>query len=214
MARSPYRHRPFSRFSYPAASRFKLPWGSPLSLAKSAIAKSARSKPEDNSDPENDSELENSRLKRRLQEHVVRHRPRLSRLVRRLEAKKSKRRFWQRAAAVSVLSVAMGGGIWGNLFVQEKVTLGGVPYGIIHKFWHDPAARTAYFVGDSSGLHNRLRSLGIEADIKDYYRDRFATEHELDRHIHQIMYDRTGYVGEAYRVSPSGQLVSIKSSRL
>lgn len=214
MARSPYRPHPFSRFSHRAASRFRLPWVPSLSSARSAIAKSARSGSEDNSETENNSESENSRLKRRLQEHVVRHRPHLSRLVRRLEAKKSKQRFWQRTAAVSFLSVAIGGGIWGNLFVHERVTLGGVPYGIIHKFWNDPAARTAYFVGDSSGLHNRLRSLGIEADIKDYYRDRFATEHELDRYIHQIMYDRTGYVGEAYRVSPSGQLVSIKSSHL
>ena len=119
-----------------------------------------------------------------------------------------------KSLAVSCLSVAGGGGIWGNLFVLELVSLGGVPYGIIHKFWNDPAARTAYFVGDSRGLHDRLRSLGVEADIKDYYRDRFATEHELDRHIHQIMYDRTGYVGEAYQVRPSGQLVPIKSSRL
>lgn len=202
MARSPYRPHPFSRFSRSIAGRFKLPRLSQLSQVKSAKVKSTQS------------ESENSRLNRRLQEHVVRHQPRLSRLVRRLETKRAKQRFWQRAAAVSFLSVAVGGGIWGNLFVQEHVTLGGVPYGIIHKFWNDPAARTAYFVGDSRGLHDRLRSLGVEADIKDYYRDRFATEHELDRHIHQIMYDRTGYVGEAYQVRPSGQLVPIKSSRL
>ncbi|MEL6940906.1 MAG: hypothetical protein AAFO84_17125, partial [Cyanobacteria bacterium J06598_1] len=96
-----------------------------------------------------------------------------------------------------------------SLFVREQVTFAGVPYRIVDKFWNDKAARDAYFVGDRNALHDRLKTLGVEEDIKDYYRDRFANEYELDQHIHQIMFDRTGYVGEAYNVNNFGQLSSL-----
>lgn len=117
------------------------------------------------------------------------------------------RRRWQRTIAlVGSLGVIATG--WGGLFVSEQVTLGGVPYRIVRKFWRDKTARDAYFVGDRQALHDQLRALGVEGDIKDYYRDRFDNEHELDRHIHQIMFDRTGYVGEAYDVDNYGRLNS------
>ena len=109
----------------------------------------------------------------------------------------------------SALCTTLGGLVWTNLFIKEQVTFAGVPYRIVHKFWNDKPARDAYFVGDRQALHDRLKALEVEEDIKDYYRDHFANEHELDKHIHQIMFDRTGYVGEAYSVDNFGDLHSI-----
>jgi hypothetical protein len=43
--------------------------------------------------------------------------------------------------------------------------------------------------------------MGIEEKMKDYYRPQISDEGVLDQHIHQILYDRTGYVGEAYQVN-------------
>ncbi|MEO0989159.1 MAG: hypothetical protein AAFY20_27005, partial [Cyanobacteria bacterium J06639_14] len=43
-----------------------------------------------------------------------------------------------------------------------------------------------------------MSDLGIEREIKDYYRSRIQDPVELDRHIHQVLFDRTGYVGENY----------------
>jgi hypothetical protein len=48
--------------------------------------------------------------------------------------------------------------------------------------------------------------MGVEAQIKDFYRSQIDSEQELDRHIHQIFYDNTGYVGEAYQVNSEGIL--------
>lgn len=102
----------------------------------------------------------------------------------------------------------MGGAVWSTLFLNGAVTYRGVPYQVVHKFWQDEAARAAYFSGNKAALHYRLASLGVERDIKNYYRDRFENEYALDQHIHQIMFDRTGYVGEAYQVDQRGRLVS------
>ena len=97
--------------------------------------------------------------------------------------------------------------IWVALFTSGYVTLGGVPAPIIMKFLRDETAREAYFQGDRTKLHNRLDDMGIEDDIKAYYRPQIPDEAQLDQYIHQIFYERTGYVGQAYRVNSEGVLV-------
>lgn len=154
-----------------------------------------------------------SRLQRRLsalKARSQRSRPVISRLKQRLVEKQARRRLWQRSAIAIAFGLGITGSMVTSLFVQEKITIGGVPYRVVNKFWQDPPARAAYFTADKRALHNRLKVLGIEEDIKNFYRDRFDTEYELDRHIHQIMFDRTGYVGEAYEVNEYGRLVSVQ----
>lgn len=134
-------------------------------------------------------------------------RRRSSRLDRRLSAARSRKR-WLRGSLLTVLLLSiLGSSVWTVLFVEGDITYRGVPYAVIRKFWQDEAAKTAYFSGDKQALHDRLGELGVEQDIKSYYRDQFNSEYELDRHIHQIMFDRTGYVGEAYTVDRHGRLI-------
>ena len=144
---------------------------------------------------------------RSLLDLLRRKRAQPSQLVLRLRAERSKRLWWRSSILAGVLSLGLGGTIWTALFLNGRVTYRGVPYQVIHKFLQDEPAKAAYFSGDKQALHYRLASLGIERDIKNYYRDRFDNEYELDRHIHQIMFDRTGYVGEAYQVNKYGRLV-------
>lgn len=87
------------------------------------------------------------------------------------------------------------------------VVIQGVPSSIIVKFLQDSQARDAYFQGDAKKIHARLSALHVEKDIKDYYRKKISDPIELDRYIHQLMYDRTGYVGEDYQVTTRGDLV-------
>lgn len=87
------------------------------------------------------------------------------------------------------------------------VTIGGVPTPILISFWQDRTARNAYFKGNGKKLHDRLDQMGIEERMKDYYRSQIRDEVELDQYIHQILYNRTGYIGEAYRVNSGGVLV-------
>ncbi|MBD2123196.1 MULTISPECIES: hypothetical protein [Trichocoleus] len=98
-------------------------------------------------------------------------------------------------------------GLWVVLVVGEYVTIGGVPFSVIVSFLQDNTARTAYFEGNSTQVHDRLSEMGVEEQMKGYYRDRIADEVKLDQHIHQVLYDRTGYVGQAYRVNAQGILV-------
>ena len=86
------------------------------------------------------------------------------------------------------------------LFTSGAVTLGGVPYSVLMKVWQDPAARSALLSGNEKKLHDLMGNLGIEYEIKAYYRARIQAPVKLDQHIHQILFDRTGYVGEAYTV--------------
>jgi L-lactate utilization protein LutC len=74
-------------------------------------------------------------------------------------------------------------------------------------FLSDDAARNAYLAGEPAALHDRLEVMGIEEQIKEYYRPQISDEAKLDQHIHQILYDRTGYVGAQYEVNPEGVLV-------
>jgi len=86
-------------------------------------------------------------------------------------------------------------------------TIGQVPIPILLKFIADQPARTAYFRQDKQALHDRLVALGVEEEMKAFYRPQIPDEVKLDQHIHQIFYERTGYVGEAYRVNAQGRLV-------
>lgn len=160
-----------------------------------------------------------SRVQRRLKRPLRRDRAFLK-LVRRKRAQSS--RLYQRAnserlriqllrgAAVSAfLGLSLGANVWGSLFVREKITLGGVPYRVVQQFWNDQQARDAYFGGDRQALHDRLADLEVEESIKSYYSSRFNNEDELDLFIHQVMFDRTGYVGEAYQVNNYGELSPI-----
>lgn len=97
--------------------------------------------------------------------------------------------------------------IWVVLLTTGDLTIGGVPAPIIVSFLQDEVARDAYFQGDGKKLHARLEEMGVEEKIKAYYRRQIPDETQLDQHIHQILYDRTGYVGDAYRVNSQGILV-------
>jgi hypothetical protein len=92
-------------------------------------------------------------------------------------------------------------------FFSGNLLIGGVPSSIILTFLQDQPSRDAYFRGDRQALHDRLSDLGIEAQIKDYYRPQIPDEAQLDLYIHQLLYNRTGYVGEAYQVTDQGKLI-------
>ena len=135
-------------------------------------------------------------------------RSRPSQLGVRLRAERTRKRWWRGSLFAVVMTLSVTGVAWAALFIQGKVTYQGVPYSVVRKFWQDEAAKAAYFAGDKQALHDRLSLLGIEQDIKRYYRPQFESEYELDLYIHQIMFDRTGYVGEAYQVDRNGRLIS------
>jgi hypothetical protein len=94
-------------------------------------------------------------------------------------------------------------GIW---FFSGQLLIGGVPSSIILTFLQDQPALTAYFQNNDRALHDRLNELGIEDQIKAYYRPQIPDEAKLDQYIHQVFYNRTGYVGEDYEVSEQGTL--------
>ncbi|NJM97620.1 MAG: hypothetical protein HC800_11065 [Phormidesmis sp. RL_2_1] len=138
-----------------------------------------------------------------------RRRSRPSRLNQQLNATQFRGRLRRRAILVMMAALGAVSLTWGYLFVTDQVTWGGVPYPIVQKFWADKAARTAYFGGDVQALHDRLSEIEIEEAIKDYYRSEFDNDDELDLYIHQLMFNHTGYVGEAYQVNDLGQLTSV-----
>lgn len=105
------------------------------------------------------------------------------------------------------LSVVLAIGIVVLLLASERLTVGGVPLRIVMEFLGDETARNAYFQGDSTKVHDRLDEMGIEEEMKAFYRPQIRDEAKLDQHIHQILYERTGYVGKAYRVNNEGVLV-------
>ncbi len=105
------------------------------------------------------------------------------------------------------LCLLLNVGIGVVLLANRYLAIGGVPTPIIISFLQDETARNAYFQGDREKLHARLEEMGTEEEIKAFYRPQIPDEAKLDQHIHQIMYDRTGYVGEAYQVNSQGVLV-------
>lgn len=114
--------------------------------------------------------------------------------------------------ALIYLPISLCAWIWFIILTQGHLTIGGVPTPIIMSFLQDETARNAYFAGDKRKLHDRLQDMGVEEQIKAYYRPQFeGDEAKLDQHIHQLLYDRTGYVGTAYRVNSQGVLVLKKT---
>lgn len=110
-------------------------------------------------------------------------------------------------ATIIYLNLLLCVGIWAVLLTNGFLTIGGVPTPIIVSFLQDETARNAYFQRDNQKLHARLQQMGIEDRIKAFYRPQIRDEAELDQYIHQILYDRSGYVGSAYRLNSQGVLV-------
>lgn len=104
--------------------------------------------------------------------------------------------------AISLVLVVVG--LW---LASPVLTYKGVPLNILLKFITDSTARRAYFSHNKEALHARLQEMGVEEAIKAYYRPKIQNEQALDRHIHQLMYNSTGYVGKAYTVNARGTLV-------
>lgn len=94
-----------------------------------------------------------------------------------------------------------------------QLVIGGIPFTVLSTFLQDDMARNAYLDRDRRQLHDRLQALGVEEQIKAFYRSQFPDETQLDQHIHQIFYDRTGYVGLNYQVNSEGVLV-LKPGRI
>jgi hypothetical protein len=104
------------------------------------------------------------------------------------------------------MTTIVGLGLAAIWFFSGRMLIGGVPSSVILTFLQDRPALNAYFQNDDQGLHDRLNELGVEEQIKDYYRPQIPDEAKLDQFIHQVFYNRTGYVGEAYEVSEQGRL--------
>lgn len=105
------------------------------------------------------------------------------------------------------LPLLLCGWIWIVLLTQGYFTIAGVPFPIIANFLQDETARNAYFEGDNTKLHNRLQEMGVEEQIKAFYRHQIEDETKLDQYIHQLLYERTGYVGLDYTLDSKGILV-------
>jgi len=120
----------------------------------------------------------------------------------------------QRVVIIVYLSIFLPIGALIILFSSGILTIGGIPASIAIEVWQDKDARSAYLKGDGKQLHDRLDEMGIEERIKAFYRPRIPDETQLDQHIHQILYDRVGYVGDAYQVNAEGVLVLKESKKL
>ena len=116
-------------------------------------------------------------------------------------------RFPQRFTQWIYLGIACLAGLLLVWFFSGQMVIGGVPSSIILRFVEDDVARTAYIAGDRQRIHDRLGELGVEDAIKAYYRPQISDEAELDRYIHQLLYNQTGYVGTAYELGTDNQLV-------
>lgn len=117
----------------------------------------------------------------------------------------------------SVLFFVLGGlgWIWTVMLTKGYVAIGGVPSPIIVRFFQNETARKAYFDGDSKKLYAQVQSMDLAEKLKSYYRPQIADEAKLDLYSHQILYDRTGYIGKNYKVNSQGILVlkkGLKSS--
>ncbi len=115
----------------------------------------------------------------------------------------------------SILFIFLGslGLIWVEMLTKGYVAIGGVPSPIILSFLKNDSARIAYFDGDEEKLHAQIQSMNLAEKLKPYYRPQFAEEAKLDLHTHQILYDRTGYIGRAYQVTKQGVLTLKKKTK-
>ncbi len=95
----------------------------------------------------------------------------------------------------------------GLSLTQGTVTFKGIPVALFIQAVTDGAARDAYLTRDQQRLHDRLEQLGIEEEIKAFYRPQIPDETKLDQHIHQLFYSATGYIGKNYTLNTAGSLV-------
>lgn len=116
-----------------------------------------------------------------------------------IQAQQKTRKKLAKAVLLATGGALAIAGTWVVLFTTGTVTLGGVPYRVLLKVWQNEPARSALLGGQSTALHDQMSVLGIEREIKAHYRERIQDPVELDRHIHQILFDRTGYVGANYK---------------
>lgn len=117
-----------------------------------------------------------------------------------IQARQKSNKKFANAIVVGAIGGTMAIATWVVLFTTGAITLGGVPYSVLMKVWQDPEARSALMGGKATELHDLMGNLGIEYEIKAYYSKRIKDPVKLDQHIHQILFDRTGYVGENYVV--------------
>lgn len=116
------------------------------------------------------------------------------------QARQKSNKTMGKVLVVTAVGTIMAVGTWVVLLTTGAITLGGVPYSVLLKVWQNPTARAALLGGEAAELHDLMNTLGIEYEIKEYYRNRIQDPVELDQHIHQILFDRTGYVGTNYTV--------------
>lgn len=126
-----------------------------------------------------------------------------------MSPRRSSSRKAQKLLTIVYLSVVLPISLGALLLftMGESITVGEVPLSIIISFLQDETARDAYFAKDGVKLHDRLDEMGIEEKMKDHYRSEIPNPVELDQYIHQVLYERTGYVGKAYKVNSQGVLV-------
>ncbi len=105
--------------------------------------------------------------------------------------------------SLSLAAVIVGGWLW---ISDKSTTISGVPASILLKTLEDEKVRDALLNKQKTALHNRLKQMGVEEEIKAFYRPKIQDEAELDRYIHQIFYNNVGYVGDAYYVDRAGIL--------
>src|SRR6476646_10944964 len=85
-------------------------------------------------------------------------------------------RSLQQIVAFACSGILLSLGVWIILVVGEYVTVGGVPFSVIVRFLQDDTAKTAYFAGNSTKVHDRLSEIGIEEQMKAFYRSRIPDE--------------------------------------
>jgi hypothetical protein len=116
--------------------------------------------------------------------------------------KAGKRRDAKGLLYLVALVAVLGGALW----FTEFGTIKGVPVAVVLQFLRDDTARNAYFSGDKQQLHDRLDHMGIEEEVKAFYRPQIQDEAKLDQYIHQLLYNITGYVGIGYKADAKGVL--------
>jgi hypothetical protein len=105
--------------------------------------------------------------------------------------------------SLSLALAVIGGWLW---LSNKGTTIRGVPASILFKTLEDEVVRDALLNKQKTALHNRLKQMGVEEEIKAFYRTKIQDEEELDRYIHQIFYNNVGYVGDAYYPDQAGIL--------
>lgn len=107
------------------------------------------------------------------------------------------------AICLALVSAVIG---FSWLLTKKDATIAGVPGPLIVKAFTDKTALRYFLVGNKRAFHDRLEQMGLKAEIKAFYRPQIHDEIKLDQYIHQIFYNDTGYVGDAYYVNPQGIL--------